>query len=56
MLLLLLFFFFVPQPEEEESEECDVDHRRLDYRGKTRKPEKVEYFHPPMRVPRSSFR
>lgn len=26
------------------------------YSGKTKKPEKVEYFHPPMRFPRSSLR
>lgn len=26
------------------------------YRGNTRKPEKVEYFQPPMRLPRSSLR
>lgn len=28
----------------------------IDYKGKTRKPEKVEYFHPPINVPLSSFR
>lgn len=31
-------------------------HTGLAYMGKTRKPENVEYFHPPIRFPRSSLR
>lgn len=49
-----MFVFIVPQPWR--SHVCDFRDRILNYSGKTRKPEKVEYFHPPMSVPRSSFR
>lgn len=52
--------FLISQKSKRDGEWCvfvlGYGSEPVDYKGKTRKPEKVEYFHPPIKVPLSSFR